>query len=304
MDLQGSLIESQKQRSRKSWKQWIASLVAHGGFIALIIFVSTASATKHVVAAKPIPVFVSHSAAAPPPPPPPPPPAASSAPRATPHPTPTPVHIQQPRFVQPREVPQELPKVESVATTAVTDTPMASSYSEPASEPGGQANGVAGGVTGGVEGGVVGGTVGGQVGGQIGGTVGGQIGGMVGGTGTSVEPAAPSPDASGPLRVGGDVKAPVVSRRVQPNYPEIARRGRISGVVIVEAIIDKDGNVDHVKVLKGLPMGLSDEAERAVKQWKFRPGTMNGQPVDVIFNLVVDFKLDGSVSASASGSGD
>jgi len=61
--------------------------------------------------------------------------------------------------------------------------------------------------------------------------------------------------------------------------------------VIVEAIIDKNGNVDHVKVLKGLPMGLSDEAEAAVRKWKFRPGTLNGEPVDVIFNLTVNFTL-------------
>jgi protein TonB len=131
---------------------------------------------------------------------------------------------------------------------------------------------------------------GGVVGGQIGGQLGGQLGGKVGGTGEGEKEAAPKPD--GPLRVGGDVKAPIVTRRVQPNYTEVARKGRIQGVVIIEAIIDKEGNVDHVKVLKGLPMGLSEEAETAVKKWKFRPGTLGGQPVDVIFNLTVNFTLD------------
>jgi protein TonB len=85
---------------------------------------------------------------------------------------------------------------------------------------------------------------------------------------------------------------------VQPNYTEVARKSRIQGIVIVEAIIDKDGNVDHVKVLKGLPMGLSEEAESAVKKWKFRPGTLGGQPVDVIFNLTVNFTLDGGGPAT------
>jgi protein TonB len=98
--------------------------------------------------------------------------------------------------------------------------------------------------------------------------------------------------------VGGDVKAPTVTRRVQPNYTEVARKSRVQGVVIVEAIIDKDGNVDHVKVLKGLPMGLSEEAESAVKKWKFRPGTLGGHPVDVIFNLTVNFTLDGGGPAT------
>jgi len=87
------------------------------------------------------------------------------------------------------------------------------------------------------------------------------------------------------------VKAPVVLNRVEPQYTEVARKAREAGVVIVEAIIDKDGNVDKVKVLKGLPMGLSEAAEDAVRRWKFKPGTLNGEPVDVIFNLTVNFTL-------------
>jgi protein TonB len=71
----------------------------------------------------------------------------------------------------------------------------------------------------------------------------------------------------------------------------------VSGVVIIEAVIDKEGNVDQVKVLRGLPMGLSEEAERAVKQWRFKPGQLNGAPVDVIFNLVVNFTLNSSNSS-------
>ena len=93
------------------------------------------------------------------------------------------------------------------------------------------------------------------------------------------------------MRVGGDVKAPTVTNKVEPKYTETERSARVAGVVIVEAIIDKDGNVDKVRVIKGLPMGLSEEAERAVRQWHFKPGTMNGQPVDVIFNLIVNFEL-------------
>ena len=61
----------------------------------------------------------------------------------------------------------------------------------------------------------------------------------------------------------------------------------------MEAVIDKNGNVDRAKVLKGLQLGLSEQAVEAVKQWKFRPGTLNGQPVDVIFSLTVNFTLGG-----------
>src|SRR5205807_1081810 len=97
--------------------------------------------------------------------------------------------------------------------------------------------------------------------------------------------------AEGAWRVGGDVKAPVVVKRVEPNYSDVARKAHIQGVVIVEATIDRNGNVDKVKVLKGLSMGLTEAAEEAVKQWRFKPGTLNGEPVDVIFNLTVNFTL-------------
>ena len=106
-------------------------------------------------------------------------------------------------------------------------------------------------------------------------------------------PPPPKPEVpDGPVRVGGDVKAPTVVDRVEPKYTDTARTARVAGVVIVEAIIDKTGRVDQVKVLKGLPMGLSEEAERAVREWRFKPGTMNGQPVAVIFNLTVNFQLN------------
>jgi periplasmic protein TonB len=131
----------------------------------------------------------------------------------------------------------------------------------------------------GVEGGVEGGVPGGVVGGVIGGVVGGVI------TDTT-----PKDDA--PLRVGGDVKPPVIVTRVDPSYPEVARKARVQGIVIVEAVIDRNGAVRDVKVLKGLPFGLSESASDAVRRWRFKPGTLNGKPVDVIFNLTVIFKLN------------
>jgi TonB family protein len=101
----------------------------------------------------------------------------------------------------------------------------------------------------------------------------------------------PVDDSAGPLAVGGDVRAPEKIVSPQPQYTEIARKARIQGVVIVQAIIDKEGRVTNVKVLKGLPMGLEAAAVDAIKQWRFKPATLNGRPVTVYYNLTVNFKL-------------
>jgi protein TonB len=286
MDLQDQLFGSSKRRRKGAGKFSVASLAVHGVIIAFVLFMSATAAHKVDAETKPIRAFRA-SGAPPPPPPPPPPPAASSAPHSTPQPTIKPVVT--PTFVQPTEIPKELPKVEAPTTSAADVTPS-SPASEPAGEPGGVPGGVVGGVQGGVQGGVVGGQVGGQVGGVLGGVQGGVVGGTVGGTGNAKE-AEPEPKPDGPMRVGGDVKAPIVIHRVEPVYTDLARKAKITGIVIVEAIIDKDGNVDKVKVLKGLSMGLKESAEEAVRKWKFKPGTLNGEPVDVIFNLTVNFTL-------------
>lgn len=103
--------------------------------------------------------------------------------------------------------------------------------------------------------------------------------------------APPEPEPDGPIYVTGDVQKPEKITAPQPQYTEIARKARIQGVVILQAIIDEQGNVTNVSVLKGLPMGLSESAEAAVKQWKFQPATLRGKPVAVYFNLTVNFQL-------------
>ncbi len=123
-------------------------------------------------------------------------------------------------------------------------------------------------------------------GGVEGGVPGGQLGGVVGGAGD-----APPPPQDEILRVGGDIQAPVKINAPLPRYPEIARRARVQGVVIVEAVINKAGSVESVRVLKGLPMGLDTAAVDTVKKWKFKPATLNGKPVTVYYTLTVNFQL-------------
>ncbi len=290
MDLRDQLLESSDRKQKSAGKFSIASLALHGGLIAGILFMSATATHKVTAENKVIRAFVATSAAPPPPPPPPPPaPAASPTPHMS---TPRPV-ITQPAFVQPTEVPKELPKVEPVPTQVADVAPSQSSEAA-----GGEPGGVPGGVAGGVVGGVQGGVVGGQLGGQPGGVLGGTVGATGTGTGEAKPPEPPPPPPppepkteEGPLRVGGDVKAPVVIKRVEPKYTDLARKAHQQGIVIVEAVIDKDGNVDKVRMIKGLPMGLSEAAEEAVRQWKFKPATLNGEAVDVIFNLTVNFTL-------------
>lgn len=95
-----------------------------------------------------------------------------------------------------------------------------------------------------------------------------------------------------PLLVGGEVIAPVKLHAPAPSYTEIARKARIQGVVIVQAVIDERGDVVDVKVLKGLPMGLDAQAVEAIRQWKFKPATLDGEPAAVYYNLTVSFRLE------------
>jgi TonB family protein len=84
---------------------------------------------------------------------------------------------------------------------------------------------------------------------------------------------------------------------VQPEYPQDAREARVVGVVIVQAVIDKEGRIEELRALKGLPMGLTEAALEAVGQWRFEPALdADGNPVAVYYNLVINFQLDPEAS--------
>ena len=104
-------------------------------------------------------------------------------------------------------------------------------------------------------------------------------------------PAVPGGMGKWPMKVGGGVLPPKKIYTPQPVYTEEARLSRIQGVVILEAIIDAQGAVQQVKVLKGLPMGLSESAAKTAREWTFKPATLEGKPVPVYFNLTVRFSL-------------
>ncbi len=107
-----------------------------------------------------------------------------------------------------------------------------------------------------------------------------------------VIPAAPpAPDPVGPIYMSGDVVKPVKIHAPQPHYTEIARKVRVEGTVIVQAIIDEQGEVTNVEVLKGLSMGLTESAVDTIKTWKFKPATLRGKPVAVYYTLTVTFTL-------------
>lgn len=99
-------------------------------------------------------------------------------------------------------------------------------------------------------------------------------------------------EPTGPLVAGvGDVKAPVVLRRVQPVYPRAALFARMNGFVIVECIIDRTGVVRDAKVLKSSSAMFDQSALDAVQQWQFAPGSLHGKAVDTIFDLTVTFTI-------------
>jgi protein TonB len=97
-----------------------------------------------------------------------------------------------------------------------------------------------------------------------------------------------------PMRVGGNVKAPVAISRSAPRYPEVARKARIEGTVLVEATIDQAGNVVDARVLNDIGMGCGQAALDAIRGWRYEPATLNGRPVSVYLEVSVSFQLHGT----------
>jgi protein TonB len=196
---------------------------------------------------------------APPPPPPPPPPPAAAPPKVV---KVIPRQFDAGRLMAPKAVPKEIAMIKE------EELPPPS----------------AGGVVGGVPGGVPGGTAGGV------------IGGIIGSVPTAAPPPPPPPvKVEKPvtpqrIRVGGNVQQAKLMRQPKPIYPPLAKQARISGVVRLDAIIGKDGTIQNLKVVSGHPL-LVPAAMEAVKQWVYAPTLLNGEPVEVVTQIDVNFTL-------------
>jgi protein TonB len=114
-------------------------------------------------------------------------------------------------------------------------------------------------------------------------------------TGAIVEPPAvispPAVTPVAPVPVGGAIRAPQKVHHVAPEYPAIARSARITGIVILEAVLGEDGAVRDVRVLRSVPL-LDGAAVEAVRQWRFTPTLLNGAPVPVVMTVTVAFNLN------------
>jgi protein TonB len=137
--------------------------------------------------------------------------------------------------------------------------------------------------------GVVGGVPGGTAGGQLGGV----LGGIVGSTADLVpklsKPPEPKPTVQR-VRVSQGVTTGLLISRVQPDYPVVAHTARVQGTVILTAIIGKDGRVERLQLESGNPL-LVQAAIDAVRQWRYKPFLLNGQPIEIETTVTVNFQL-------------
>jgi protein TonB len=194
---------------------------------------------------------------APPPPPPPPPPAASTPP--TPKVVKVTSNIANGRLRTPSKIPAKVLMIEE------EDAP-----------PPAVITGVVGGVPGGIPG--------------------GQLGGVIGGIISASSSPAAAPPLSKPapavqrIRISQGVIQGLLIFKVEPTYPPLAQQARIQGAVVMTALIDKGGNVQRLQVVSGHPL-LAPAAIEAVKQWRYKPFVLNGQPLEVETTVTVNFHL-------------
>lgn len=111
------------------------------------------------------------------------------------------------------------------------------------------------------------------------------------GLGSGIGDGSGGGTGGGPFRPGSGIEPPRLLREVKADYTDEARRKGIKGDVVLEIVVQHDGNVGDVRVLQGLGAGLESRAVAAVRQWKFAPAMRKGQPVDVLVEVAVEFTL-------------
>jgi protein TonB len=238
----------------KTNKPWTVML----SFVAQIILIVVAVILPMIYFdVLPKATMTSFLVAPPPPPPPPPPPQAAAIVKVVKI---IPRQFDAGRLMQPKAIPKEIAQIRE------EELPPPSSG--------------------------VGGVVGGVAGGVAGGTPGGVLGSILGGVPAALPPPPPPPKKEAPqrIRVGGNVQQAKLIRQPRPVYPALAKQARIQGVVKLSAIIARDGTIQHLEVLSGHPL-LIPSALEAVKQWVYQPTLLNGEPVEVVTQIDVNFTL-------------
>ena len=135
---------------------------------------------------------------------------------------------------------------------------------------------------------------GGVAGGVPGGIPGGQMGGVIGSviSATSSLASVPKfvPATPQRIRISAGVTKGLLIQRIEPPYPTLARAARVQGDVVLSAVIDTNGHITNLQLVSGHPM-LVPAAIAAVKQWRYKPYLLNGQPVEVETTITVIFTL-------------
>ena len=114
---------------------------------------------------------------------------------------------------------------------------------------------------------------------------------LTAGVAARLKQAAPPASTPSAYRVGGQVTAPRILSKVEPQYSEEARKGKLQGSVLLSVVINSTGAPTQIAILRPLGMGLDEAAIAAVSQWKFSPGTKNGTPVPVFSQIEMTFHL-------------
>jgi len=115
--------------------------------------------------------------------------------------------------------------------------------------------------------------------------------GIGSGNGNGIGPGEGGNTGGGVMHIGGSVKPPSVLVQVDPEFSEEARKAKFSGNVQVYLWVDEQGNPSHVRVVRGVGMGLDEKAVEAVRQYKFKPAMQNGKPVKVDLYIDVNFQI-------------
>ena len=134
------------------------------------------------------------------------------------------------------------------------------------------------------------GVVGGVPGGIPGGVLGGVLGGIVRSTPAVHVPPPPRQPHAQRVRVSQGVTRGLLVHQVKPRYPALARQARIQGSVVLKAVIARDGSIQNLQLVSGHPL-LTTAAINAVKEWRYKPYLLNGQPVEVETDITVKFTL-------------